>query len=113
MNMQELVKKIYISEEIKNYIVKIVSATRRPEKYHIGLGKYIRWGASPRASIWMFIASKANALLNGRDFVTPEDVRFVAPSVLRHRIILNYEGKAKEIRTGKIVEDILNTIDIP
>ena len=110
--MQEAVKKIYSSDEIKEYILNIVEATRYPEKYGIKTGRYIRWGASPRASIFLNLAAKANALFNGRDFVIPEDVIEIAPHVLRHRIILNYEGRAKGIKTDEIVEEILRKVEI-
>ncbi|MDD5086656.1 MAG: AAA family ATPase, partial [Candidatus Nanoarchaeia archaeon] len=73
--LQDSVKKIYLDKKIENYIIKIVDATRNPEKYKIKLGKYIEWGASPRASIGMFIASKADALIKGKSFVTPQNVK--------------------------------------
>ncbi len=111
--MQKYVKMIYSSEEIKKYIVDIIDATRNPEDYSIKYGKYIDWGASPRASIAIYIASKANAFLQGRDYVIPEDVRDVSHLVLRHRIILNYEGKAMNIKTDTIIDEILSKIPVP
>ncbi len=106
------VKDIYISKKVENYIVRIIDATRRPEKYGIELGKYIEYGSSPRGSIALFMASKAHALINGRPFVTPNDVKEVALNVLRHRIILNYEGEAEEIKTDDIIKEILKKIAI-
>jgi len=112
VEMQQKVKKIYISEEIKDYITLITDATRHPSNYGIKTGKYIRWGGSPRATIFLALAAKANALINGRDYVLPEDVQSVAKNVLRHRIILNYEGKAKGIETDEIVDEILEKVEI-
>ena len=110
--IQSLVKRIFVSNEIKRYIIRIVSATRHPDKYGIESGKYIRWGASPRASIYLGLGARATALMKGRDYVIPEDVREVAKDVLRHRIILNYEGKAKEIKTDDLVEDLIKEVPV-
>ncbi len=111
--MQEYVKLVYVDETVKNYIVRIVDATRNPSQYNVKLGKYIEWGVSPRASIGLYIASKANALINGRDFVTPQDVKDVAYDVLNHRILLNYEGQAENINTRDIVAEILKKVKTP
>ncbi len=112
LKYQQLLHKVYNSEEIKRYIYNLVDSTRNPNKYSIETGKYIRCGGSPRASIFLGIAAKANALINGRDYVLPEDVQSVAKNVLRHRIILNYEGKAKNIESDEIIDEILNKIEI-
>jgi len=112
LKMQEDVKKIYLDKKIENYIVRITESTRNPEKYKINMGKYIEYGGSPRASINMFIASKAKAFVNGRTFVTPDDVKKVAYNVLRHRIILNYEGQAEEIKPDKIIDEILSKVPV-
>jgi MoxR-like ATPase len=109
IKMQEIVKKVYIREEVENYILDIVEATRDKRRKH---GRYIEWGASPRASIAFYIASKAEALMNGRNFVTPADVKKVAFDVLRHRILLSYEAEAEGITTDKIIEEILEEINI-
>jgi MoxR-like ATPase len=113
VEMQETVKKVYLSKEIEHYIVQIVDATRNSSKYGIELGKYIEWGASPRASIFLFIASKANALMRGDTFVTPSHIKDVAHNVLRHRIILNYEGIGENIDTDKIISEILSKVPVP
>jgi len=109
ISMQHLVKEIYLSKEIENYILSIVDATRERGEY----SKYISYGGSPRSSIGLFIASKAQALMKGRSFVTPEDVKTVAFDVLRHRIILNYEAEAENLTTDKIITGILNKIPVP
>ena len=104
MKMQALTKKIYLDGKIKRYILNIVKRTRtRDLKY----GSYIEWGASPRASIALFIASKAQAFMNGRNFVIPSDVKTIAHDVLRHRIILTYRARAEHIDSDKIIDEIL------
>jgi MoxR-like ATPase len=89
-----------------------VEATRKKNK-KIFLSKYIYLGASPRASIGLFIASKAQALLEGKSYVTPHHVKTVAPDVLRHRILLNYEGQAENIRVEDVITEILSKIPVP
>jgi MoxR-like ATPase len=111
--MQSLAKKIFIDKDIEKYIIDIVDATRNPRKYNISAENYIQWGASPRASIGLHIASKANALLKGDSFVEPEFVKEVAHDVLRHRILLNYEGRAKKITTDDIISEILEKVRVP
>ncbi|MCX6710274.1 MAG: MoxR family ATPase [Candidatus Woesearchaeota archaeon] len=113
IKIQDDAKKIYADKKIENYIVSIVDATRHPDKYKIQTGKYIEWGASPRASIGIFIAAKVQALLAGKTFVIPQYVKDVAHDVLRHRIIINYEGQAEGINSDKIISEILEKIDIP
>ena len=111
--LQELVKKVYASEEIKKYIVDIVDATRNPDKYGVEYGKYVAWGGSPRASIALYITGKAHAFIEGRPYVLPEDIRAIAHHVLRHRIILNYEGKAIDLNTDTIIDEILQRVEVP
>ncbi|NQU78359.1 MoxR family ATPase [Candidatus Woesearchaeota archaeon] len=111
--IQEDVKKVYLAPKIERYLVTIVDSTRHPEKYKLKQGKYIEFGASPRASIGLFISAKANALLNGRTFVIPEDVKNVAYDVLRHRLLLTYEGQAENITTEQIIKEILHKIPVP
>jgi len=113
MEMQRNVKKVYLSEKIEKYVVELTNATRHPEKYGLKLGKYIEWGASPRNSINLFIAAKARAVLEGRGFVTPNHVKKVANDVMRHRILLNYEGMAESIKTDAIVKEILSKVPVP
>ena len=112
VNMQDITKEIYLSKDIENYIVRLVNATREPEKYKITLGRYIEWGASPRASIGLFIASKAEALLPGSNFVTPIHIKRIAHDVMRHRILLNYEGQAENIKTDDVITEILHKVPV-
>jgi MoxR-like ATPase len=111
--IQENTKKVYISAKIKKYIVSIVDATRFPAKYGLKQGKYVEFGSSPRGSIGLFIGAKANALLNGRSFVIPEDVKNIAYDVLRHRLLLTYEAQAENIKPEGIIKEILERIPVP
>ena len=112
MDAQRFVKQIYLSPKIERYIVRIVEATRNPSKFGIEKGKYIGYGGSPRSSIALFIASKAHALLEGRGYVLPDDVKKVARNVLRHRIILNFEGEAEEVSSESIITELLSKVPI-
>lgn len=110
IEMQEITKnKIYMDNKVKNYIVDIVEKTRKKDFEH---GKYIEWGGSPRASIGLFIAAKAQALMNGRNYVIPQDVKDIAHLVLRHRIILNYRARAEGVTSDTIVDEILKMINV-
>jgi len=112
MRAQEFVKRIYIDKKIENYIINIVDATRKPAKYDVKLGKFIEVGGSPRASIALYISSKAHALLKGRGYVTANDVKEVCYNCLRHRILLNFEGEAEGIKTDAIIKEILDKVPI-
>ena len=108
------IERIYMDEKIENYILDIVFATREPQNYQLGaLRNKISFGASPRGSIALAKAAKCHAFLRHRGFVTPDDVRAVAPAVLRHRIGLTYEAEAEELSTENIVTEILNTLMVP
>ena len=113
LDMQDKVKEIYLDKKIEKYIVQIVDATRNPDKYKVKLGKYIDWGASPRASIGLFIASKAEALMQGKNFVTPQYVKEVTYDVLRHRVILNYEAQSENIKVEDVISEILARVPVP
>jgi MoxR-like ATPase len=112
LEIQDIVKEITISAEVKRYILDLVDATRNPKEHGIEEGKYVQWGSSPRASIYLSLAAKATALMHGRTFVMPEDVREIAHNVLRHRIILNYEGKARGIKTDEIISLIIKKVPV-
>lgn len=112
-DIQEDVKKIYLAPKIERYLVSIIDATRNPEKYKIKQAHYIEWGSSPRASIGIYIAAKANALLRGRTYVVPEDVKEVATDVLRHRILLTYEAQAENVNTEQVIKEILHKVSVP
>lgn len=113
LEIQRFIPKIYADEKIRNYIAEIVDATRFSSKYELSLSDQIEYGASPRASIWLTLASKANALLQGRGYVIPQDVKDVAFEVLRHRIVLTYEAESNQVTSDQIIAKILEKIRVP
>ncbi|MFH0880683.1 MAG: MoxR family ATPase [Lentisphaerota bacterium] len=113
LRTRKLVDEIYIDDKIKDYILSIVFATREPEKYRIDIKDFIRYGASPRATIYLAVASRAHSFLQGRGYVTPQDVKSIAPDILRHRIIVSYEAEAEELSSDDIVTRILNELPVP
>ncbi len=114
LKAREVVNSIYVDEKIVNYILDIVFATREPDKYGLKeIKPLIQWGASPRASLYLTMAAKANAFLKHRGYVTPEDVRVIGYDVLRHRIIVSYEAEAEDITSDDIVKKIFDTIEVP
>ena len=106
LEIQNFVQKIYADEKIEEYVSSIVDATRNPKNYDLELDGVIEFGASPRASIWLILAAKAHALLSGRGFVIPEDIKSIVNDVLRHRIILTFEAEAE----GNTPDDLINKI---
>ena len=107
------VKKVKISESLEKYIIELVTATRKPKEYKLDHeAQYIQFGASPRASINMNLASKAMAFMDGRDYVLPEDIKEVALDVMNHRIILNYEAEADNVKTADIIKVLLSKVPI-
>ncbi len=111
--LRSVVDQIYIDDKIKDYIVDLVIATREPGKYKLDLDEFIEYGASPRATIYLTIASKAYAFLKGRGYVTPQDVKSIGMDVLRHRVILTYEAEAEEMTSEKIIQNIFDNIEVP
>ena len=111
--IQKFNHKIYADEKIEDYAVSIVDATRNPKDCGLNLEGMIEYGASPRASIWLVLTGKANALMNGRGYVIPEDIKEVSHEVLRHRIILTYEAEAEEVTPDKIIDEILSKVKAP
>jgi MoxR-like ATPase len=110
--MQEETRNLKASDKLKDYITRIVDATRNPKKYGIKSGRYIEWGGSPRAAIGLYIGAKADAYLMGDKYVGPKNVRNIAKDVLRHRLILNYAGEAEKFDTDKIIDEILNKVSV-
>jgi MoxR-like ATPase len=113
LKLREKIKEVHIDEELVKYIVKIVDATRNPKKYNLDINEYIEYGASPRATISLYNASRAYALMQNKDYVTPLDIAKLAPDILRHRIILSYKAEIDEINEDKIINKILETIPLP
>jgi len=111
---QKTINDIYVDVKVEEYILNLVFATRNPEKYNLNdLVNLIEYGASPRASINLVLASKARAFLEHRGYITPEDVRYIGADILRHRIILTYEAEAEEITSDDIVQRLFDTIEVP
>ena len=96
-----------------DYIVRLVRATRNPGAFNLDVGPMISYGASPRAAIWLEAAARAHAFLSGRGYVTPQDVKSMAPEVLRHRIILSYEAEADGRSTDDIIDVLLERVEVP
>jgi MoxR-like ATPase len=108
-----IVNRIFIDDRVKDYIVDIVWATRRSEEYHLKMEGLIRYGASPRATINLTLAARAHAFLNGRGYVTPQDVKSVGMDVLRHRVIVSYEAEAEEITSETVIQRIFAGLPVP
>ena len=106
-------RSIHMEEKIMDYIVDLTRATRNPEDFGLDIGPMISYGASPRASIWLGMAARAHAFLEGRGYVTPQDVKSMAPDVLRHRILLRYEAEAESKTSDDLIEILLERIEVP
>ena len=114
LEARDIVRNIYIDDNLKDYIVDLVFATRYPGDYQLqNIERYIEYGGSPRATIFLNLAARAHAFINGRGYVTPEDVKAMAYDVLRHRVVLTYEGEAEQYTAEKLIEIILETVDVP
>jgi MoxR-like ATPase len=111
--MRQITTQIYVDERIKTYILDIVFATRNPQDYQLDLQKLIRIGASPRASIGILCAARAQAFLKGRGYILPEDVKKIAPDILRHRLILTYEAEAEGMTPDDIIGQIIQKVPTP
>lgn len=109
----ETMRTIHMEDKIMDYIISLIRSTRNPLEFGLDIGPMISYGASPRASIWLGLASRAHAFLNGRGYVTPQDVKSMAPDVLRHRIILSYEAEAEEKSADDLIKIILERIEVP
>ena len=111
---QKAINDIYVDEKVEDYVLNLVFATRNPTKHGLeDLSQLIQYGASPRATINLILASKARAFLEGSGYITPEDVRYIGIDVLRHRIILTYEAEAEELTSEDIIQRLFDCIEIP
>jgi MoxR-like ATPase len=110
---RDVVNRVFIDDRVKDYIVDLIWATRRPGDYQLGMDGLIRYGASPRATIYLTLAARAHAFMEGRGYVTPHDVKSVGPDVLRHRIIVSYEAEAEEVTSDTIVQRIFAGLPVP
>ncbi|WP_310442281.1 MoxR family ATPase [Sulfurimonas sp.] len=112
--IKQAIKNVHVDEEVEEYMIDLVNATRNPADYGLeSIKDYIQFGASPRVSIDMFKAVKAMAFMRKKDFVTPVDVAYIAKELMRHRIVLTYEAEAEGITTDEIIEKVLQTVAIP
>jgi len=113
IRLRQLSTQVYMDEKIEDYIVELVSATRQPAEYGLQLENLVQYGASPRATIFLAMAAKATALLAGRGYVTPQDVKTIGMDVLRHRVVITYEAEAEEMTSEDIISQIFDTIAVP
>jgi len=113
VRLQEVTRGIYVDEKVKRYIVDIVLATRDPEAYRLDLAPLIAYGASPRATIYLAQAAQAHALLRGRGYVTPDDVKAIGLDVLRHRVIVTFEAEAEEVSAADVARRVLDSVEVP
>ena len=108
-----LIRQIFVDEKLLDYVVDLVSATRDPVAFGIPVAEYIQYGASPRASIFLTTAAQAYAFLQGRGYVTPQDVKSIAPDVLRHRVLLSYEAEADDVTPDAVIQRIFDGVPVP
>ena len=113
LRARRLIDQIYVDDKVKDYVVDLVCATRDPDHYNIPIAPYIQLGASPRATIYLTLAAKAHAFMQGRGYATPQDVKAIALDVLRHRVIITYEAEAEELASEHIAQKLLDTLPVP
>jgi MoxR-like ATPase len=113
LRARKVVEDVYMDDRIKEYILSIVFATRKPSEFGLDIGPLIEFGASPRATLFLAQAARAHAFIRSRGYVTPEDVKSVGPDVLRHRVILSFEAEAENVKPEEIVQRIFDTVEVP
>ncbi len=113
LRARRVVEEVYMDDRIKEYILSIVFATRKPSEFGLDVGPLIEFGASPRATLYLAQAARAHAFIRSRGYVTPEDVKSVGPDVLRHRVILSFEAEAENVKPEEIVQRIFDTVEVP
>ncbi len=111
--IKKIINTIYVDDKLKEYIVDIVTASREPEKFGMDISKYIEFGASPRATIFLAKVARVKAFLEGRAYITPQDIKIIAPDVLRHRIILSFEAEAEDVVPDEIIKTIFDSVEVP
>ena len=104
---------IYVDDRVRDYVVRLVQATRKPRDYQLDLEDLVKYGASPRATLWLVAAARGHAFLQGRGFVTPEDVKAIGPDVLRHRLILSFEAEAESITSDQVIQRVFDAVEVP
>jgi MoxR-like ATPase len=113
LRARKVVEEVYMDDRVKEYILSIVFATRKPSEFGLDLGPLLEFGASPRATLFLAQAARAHAFIRSRGYVTPEDVKSVGPDVLRHRVILSFEAEAENVKPEEIVQRIFDTVEVP
>ncbi len=113
LRARRVVEDVYMDDRVKEYILSIVFATRKPSEFGLDIGPLIEFGASPRATLFLAQAARAHAFIRSRGYVTPEDVKSVGPDVLRHRVILSFEAEAENVKPEEIVQRIFDTVEVP
>jgi MoxR-like ATPase len=111
--LQKAVDDVYVDPKIKHYVLDLVQGTRQPSGDKLGLASLIQFGASPRATLFLVKAAKGQAFLDGRGYVTPDDVKSIARDVLRHRILVTFEAEAEEVTSDAIVQKVLDHVAVP
>jgi MoxR-like ATPase len=112
MAMRAKMETVFIDEKVEKYILRLVHATRSPEDYGLDLTRYLRFGASPRASIYLSLAARGHALIQGRDYATPQDVKDVAHDILRHRMAISYRAEADSLTSDDLLDQILKQVPV-
>lgn len=112
MQLRKELEAVYIDEKVERYIIRLVDATRHPGNYQLELDRYLRFGASPRASIYLSLAARGHALMQGRDYTTPQDVKDVAHDILRHRLAISYRAEAEAITSDDLLDKILSAVPV-
>jgi MoxR-like ATPase len=113
LRLRGLVDQVYLDDKIKDYIIDLVFATREPSAYKLDLQRLIQYGASPRATLYLTLAAKAHAFLQGRGYVTPQDVKSIGPDILRHRVIVTYEAEAEDVTSETVIKTIFDGVPVP
>jgi MoxR-like ATPase len=113
LRARRVVEDVYMDDRVKEYILSIVFATRKPSEFGLDIGPLVEFGASPRATLFLAQAARAHAFIRSRGYVTPEDVKSVGPDVLRHRVILSFEAEAENVKPEEIVQRIFDTVEVP
>ncbi len=113
LDTRKIVDEIYMDDKVKDYIIDLVFATRNPDDYNLDLSRYIEYGASPRATIYLTLASKAHAFIRGRGYVTPQDVKSIGMDVMRHRVIITYEAEAEDMTSETVIQKIFDEVEVP
>jgi len=113
LRLRGLVDQVYLDDKIKDYIIDLVFATREPAAYKLDVQRLIQYGASPRATLYLTLAAKAHAFLQGRGYVTPQDVKSIGPDILRHRVIVTYEAEAEDVTSDTVIKTIFDGVPVP